>query len=470
MSMNETIFAPASGRGAAGVAVIRISGPAAAASLARLTGVTDPVPRRAIRVRIRDEEGETIDRGLALWFAGPASFTGEDVAELHVHGGRAVVEGVLEALAAAPGLRPAEPGEFTRRAFENDKLDLTAAEGIADLVNAETRAQRRQAVRQMEGALGRLYDGWRLRLIRLLAHQEALIDFADEELPAEIEERVRVEVAALAEEILRHLADNRRGERLRDGIRIAIVGPPNAGKSSLLNVLARRDAAIIASSPGTTRDVIEVHLDLAGYPVVLADTAGLREAAEAVEREGVRRSLCAAQQADLKIAVFDGAALPRIDEKTAALLDDDSLVVLNKSDIARPARPVVVNGRRAIAISARTGAGMSALLVRLEEEVTRRWRPGQGPTLTRVRHRQALERCAAALKRVTGVGDAAGSGTAMEPEAMELDAMEPDIMDLEMELVAEDLRLAIRELGRITGRVDVEDILDVIFRDFCIGK
>ena len=264
-------------------------------------------------------------------------------------------------------------------------------------------------------------------------------------------------VAALAEEILRHLADNRRGERLRDGIRIAIVGPPNAGKSSLLNVLARRDAAIVASSPGTTRDVIEVHLDLAGYPVVLADTAGLREAAEAIEREGVRRSLSTAQQADLKIAVFDGAALPRIDEKTAALLDDDSLVVLNKSDIARPARPLVVNGRRAMPLSARTGAGISALLVRLEEDVALRWSPGQKPALARVRHRQALERCAVSLGRIRAVSEA----TAGEPGTVE---------PRPLEIVAEDLRLAIRELGRITGRVDVEDILDVIFRDFCIGK
>jgi tRNA modification GTPase len=293
-----------------------------------------------------------------------------------------------------------------------------------------------------------------------LAHQEALIDFADEDLPADVEERVRVEVAALAEEVLRHLADNRRGERLREGIRIAIVGPPNAGKSSLLNVLARREAAIVAETPGTTRDVIEVHLDLGGYPVLLADTAGLRDAAEAVEREGVRRSLCTAEQADLKIAVFDGAVLPPIDEQTAALVDQDTLVVLNKSDIMRPAPPVVVNGRQAISISARTGAGISALLVRLEEDVAERWSPaGQGPTLTRVRHRQALERCAASLWR------ALAGNEAVESEAA---GSEPGVMDMEM--VAEDLRLAIRELGRITGRVDVEQILDVIFRDFCIGK
>ncbi len=445
--MTGTIFAPASGRGPAGIAVIRISGPAAAIALARLTGLSDPVPRRAARARIRDDQGETIDVGLALWFPRPASFTGEDVAELHVHGGRAVVAGVLEALAAVDGLRPAEPGEFTRRAFENDKLDLTAAEAIADLVNAETRAQRRQAVRQMQGDLGRLYDGWRERLILLLAHQEALIDFADEDLPPKIEERVRAEVAALAAELSCHLSDDRRGERLREGFRVVIVGPPNAGKSSLLNILARREAAIVAASPGTTRDVIEVHLDLAGYPILVSDTAGLREATEAIESEGVRRSLRTAEQADLKLAVLDASVLPQIDERTAALVDQDTLVLVNKSDIAHQAGPVVVNMVTAMPISALTGAGISAFLLRLEAEVARRWGAGDGVALTRVRHRQALERCAVSLGRVV-TADATGAG----------------------EIVAEDLRLAARELGRITGRVDVEEILDVIFRDFCIGK
>lgn len=455
--MTQTIFAPASGRGPSGIAVIRISGPAAAVALARLTGLADPAPRRAVRARIRDDQGETIDVGLALWFPRPASFTGEDVAELHVHGGRAVVAGVLAALAAVDGLRPAEPGEFTRRAFENDKLDLTAAEAIADLVAAETTAQRRQAVRQMQGELGRLYDGWRQRLIRLLAHQEALIDFADEDLPPEIEARVQAEVAALTAEISHHLADNRRGERLREGFRIAIIGPPNAGKSSLLNVLARREAAIVAASPGTTRDVIEVHLDLGGYPILFSDTAGLREATEAIESEGVRRSLRAAEQADLKLAVLDGAALPTIDAQTAALVDQETLVVVNKSDIARPAEAVVVGGVAALPLSALTGAGMAALLARLEAEVARRWGAGDGVALTRVRHRQALERCAVSLARVAAAGMVeAGMAAGGEVGAGEM--------------VAEDLRLAARELGRITGRVDVEEILDVIFRDFCIGK
>lgn len=450
VKVSETIFAPASGAGPAGVAVIRISGPAAGKALSRLTGLSTPVPRRATRVRIADAKGETIDVGLALWFPGPASFTGEDVAELHVHGGRAVIAGVLQALTEIDGLRPAEPGEFTRRAFENDKLDLTAAEAIADLVHAETEAQRRQAVRQMQGELGHLYDHWRERLIRLLAYQEALIDFADEDLPSDTAEHVRTEVVPLAAEMAAHLADDRRGERLREGFRIAIVGPPNAGKSSLLNVLARREAAIVAAIPGTTRDVIEVHLDLAGYPILLADTAGLREAVEAIEREGVRRSLRTAKQADLKLVVVESAKVSEIDERTTALVDEDALFVVNKCDWAAPAGPVVINGITAIPISALTGAGISELLKRLETEVARRWGAGEGVALTRVRHRHALEQCTACLQRVA--------------------TADAEYVNQHSETVAEDLRLAIRELGRITGRVDVEDILDVIFRDFCIGK
>ena len=446
----DTIFALATARGRAGVAVIRVSGPGAGAAARALVGDLPPARRAGLRA-VR-HAGEVIDQALVLWFAAGASFTGEEVVELHLHGSMAVVQAVLDLLAATPGQRMAEPGEFTRRALENGRLDLAQVEGLADLIDSETEAQRRQALRQMQGDLGRLYDGWRARLIRLLAHQEAAIDFSDEDLPEGVEDAVRVDVAALAAELARHLADDRRGERLREGIRIAIVGPPNAGKSSLLNVLARRDAAIVAATPGTTRDVIEVHLDLAGYPVLLADTAGLREATEAVESEGVRRSLRAAQEADLKLAVFDGALWPEIDAATAALIDDNSIVVVNKNDIARLPEPLAtperMNGRGAIPISALTGAGLDALLAGIEAEVARRWGAGGGVALTRVRHRQALERCAACLARIAP--DGGETATA--------------------ETIAEDLRLAARELGRITGRVDVEEILDVIFRDFCIGK
>ena len=259
--------------------------------LRQLTGTPPGPPRQAITARIRaPDSDETIDQGLVLWFPGPHSFTGEDVAEFHVHGGRAVVAALIDALAGLPGLRPAEPGEFTRRAFENGKLDLTQVEGLADLINAETAAQRRQALRQLDGALGALYDDWRERSSRALAHFEAAIDFPDENLPDGVHDVALHNILGIKNAILQHLDDNQRGERLRDGIYVAIVGAPNVGKSSLLNLLVRREAAIVSAVAGTTRDVIEVHLDLAGYPAIVADTAGLRDTGDEIETEGVRRA------------------------------------------------------------------------------------------------------------------------------------------------------------------------------------
>lgn len=444
--MTDTIFALATAPGRAGVAVVRISGPGAADALSALRpGRPAPVPRMATRATLRDPAtGEILDDALALLFAAPRSFTGEDVVELHLHGGRAVVTGVVEALAALPGLRLAEPGEFTRRAFENGKFDLTEAEAVADLVDAETAAQRRQALRQMEGALGRLYDGWRERLTRALAHIEADIDFAEEDLPGGLALSVRPVLETLVAEIDAHLNDGGRGERLREGLHIAIVGAPNAGKSSLLNALARREAAIVSARAGTTRDVIEVHLDLGGYPVVLADTAGLREAAaDEVEEEGIRRARDRAARADLKIAVFDGTEWPALDPATLALIDGDALPVVNKADVAAPSSPII-SGRQALPVSARTGFGLGELERRLTALCSDRLAAGGAPALTRARHRSALGECRDALSRA-------------------LAAPLP-------ELAAEDVRLASRALGRITGRVDVEDLLDVIFRDFCIGK
>ena len=438
-----TIFAVASGAGRAGLSVIRVSGAEAGAALRRLSGRPPPPARRATNVRLRHGD-DVLDDGLALWFPAPASYTGEDVVELHVHGGRAVAGAMLEALAACPGLRPAEAGEFTRRAFENGKLDLTAAEGVADLVDAETAAQRRQALRQLDGALGRLYEGWRLRLLHSLAHLEAEMDFSDEDLPEGLERAVRRESAALETEMAAHLAEARCGERLRAGVQMAILGPPNVGKSSLLNLLARRDAAIVSASAGTTRDVIEVHLDLGGYPLCVADTAGLRAGGGAVEREGVRRARRRAALADIKLALFDATDWPAVDAETAALVDGDTVVIINKADLAAPAPPLEVGGRPALTVSVRTGDGVDALMARLEEAVMERCVAGPGPAATRARHREAVAECRAALQRC-----------AAAPSA---------------ELAAEDLRLAARALGRITGRVDVEDILDVIFADFCIGK
>ena len=407
--------------------------------MAALAGALPP-PRVARHVRFRDPESrEELDDGVALWFPAPHSVTGEDVAELHLHGSRAVLAAIMAGLSRR-GLRLAEPGEFTRRAFLNDKLDLTQAEAVADLAAAETEAQRRQALRQLDGHLGGVYRGWGERLLRLLAHLEAAIDFPDEDLPPEIEREVAEGSRALANEVESHLDDGHRGERLRDGIAVAILGPPNAGKSSLLNQLARREAAITSPIAGTTRDVIEVAIDLAGYPVVLADTAGLRDSADVIEQEGLRRALKRAEEAELRLFVFD-ATRPEDAQGAAAWPGPDTLLVANKIDLAsgRDAPPLA----RAIPVSALTGEGLPKLIAALSSRVARSY-DGTAPVLTRARHRQALE-------------------TALEGLRRSLAADLP-------ELRAEDLRLAWRSLGRITGRVDVEDLLDVIFRDFCLGK
>lgn len=434
----DTIFALASAPGRAGVAVLRVSGPGARAALETLTAKPAPEPRRAQAAAFFDAQGAPIDRGLALFFAGPSSFTGEDVAEFHVHGGRAVLDAMLGALAAL-GLRPAEPGEFTRRAVENGKLDLTQAEAIADLVDAETEAQRRQALRQYDGALSELYEGWRADLIGAGAWAEAAIDFSDEDLPAGTLARVREAVSELVTEIRKHLSDARRGEILREGLYLAVIGPPNAGKSLLVNWLARRDVAIVAETAGTTRDVIEVRMDLGGYPVTLADTAGLRDTAEVIEAEGVRRALARAEAADLVLLLLDGSAIDPFAGLPEGTRGD--LVVFNKSDLPWPAK------RDGISISLKTGAGMDAMIGALTAKVRDRLeRPTEAPVLTRARHRRALEEASRSLEHALTAPDD-------QPE-----------------LMAEDLRLALRSIGRITGRVDIEDVLDVVFRDFCIGK
>lgn len=441
--MPDTIFALSSAAGRAGLAVVRLSGPAAGSLLQRLSGAPLPCPRRATRALLRvPEDGEILDDGLVLWFPAPRSYTGEDVAELHLHGGVAVVAAVLDTLAAAPELRLAEPGEFTRRAFEAGKIDLTAAEGLIDLIDAETEAQRRQALRQADGALGRLYEGWRSALVGLLAHFEASIDFVDEPIPESLEAEVRQGILRIEEELTQHLDDNRRGERLRDGVYIAILGAPNAGKSSLLNLLAKRDAAIVSATAGTTRDVVEVRLDLQGYPVTLADTAGLRDSGDAVEAEGMRRARDRADQADLKLILFDATVSP--DDASIGLIDHKSIVLLNKSDLADGAAPALPASLARFAVSVKTSDGIDPFLAALTDAVRARIGLGDAPMITRTRHRSALQTCRDSLVRA-----------AAAPES---------------ELAAEDLRLAVRALGRITGTVDVEDLLDVIFRDFCIGK
>lgn len=426
----SVIFAAATAPGRAAVAVLRLSGRGCGALLATLAGPL-PAPRRASLRRLR-HGGEVLDHALVLWFPGPASYTGEDTVELHLHGGPAVMEAVAGALVQG-GARPAEPGEFTRRAFLNDRLDLTAAEGIADLIAAETETQRRQALRQADGALARRQADWAARLTRLLARQEAMVEFEEEDLGAGLEDGILADAAALCAEMAALLAEGDRGERLREGVTVALLGAPNAGKSSLLNALAGREAAIVSARAGTTRDVVEVRLVLAGVPVLLADTAGLRETTDEIETEGVRRALARAEAADLRLLLFAADALP--DAATLALCGAGGLVLGTKADLGRASLP------GALALSTCTGEGLPALLAWLEAEVGRRAAPSG---LTRPRHRAAL-------------GEAVGW----------LEGLSHSLLP---ELRAETLRSARQALARLTGAADVEAVLDAVFLEFCIGK
>jgi len=441
MSAFDTIVAPASGQGLAAVAVIRISGPRTRDVLETLCGGAPP-PRHASLRAIASPDGQCLDRGLVLWFEGPASFTGEDMAELHVHGSRAVIRGVIDAVLALPGTRLAEPGEFARRAFENGKLDLTEVEGLADLINAETEAQRRQALAQAEGSLRALYEGWRADLLQAQALIEAGLDFADEgDVVADVAAKAEPIVANLSAAIARHLSD-RSGELLRDGFKVVIAGAPNAGKSSLLNAFAKRDAAIVSEEAGTTRDVIEVHLDFGGVPVMLIDTAGLREAEGTIEAEGVRRALARTREADLVLWVVDASdpqwdAPPELEPGGAS-----RITVLNKIDLA----PEQAGTSDDLRVSAKTGEGIGRLLDTLAEKAAPAAGTGAGaPALTRTRHRVELEATHAALERFRD--------PALPPE-----------------LKAEELRAAAHHVGRLTGRIDVEEVLGAIFGEFCIGK
>jgi tRNA modification GTPase len=437
----DTIFARASGAGRAAITVLRLSGPGCREVLARLCG-SIPRPRQASLRRLRAPvSAEILDQALVLWFPAPGSYTGEHCAELHLHGGSAVLDGVTEALVQL-GCRPAEPGEFTRRAFLHGKLDLTQAEAIADLIHAETAAQRRQALRQADGALSRLYGDWVARMTRILAHQEAAIEFEMDDLPSDLDSQARDAAGRLALEIAAHLNDGGRGERLREGLSIAIIGAPNAGKSSLLNALVGRAAAIVSPRAGTTRDVVECRLNLGGVPATLADTAGLRSTPDEVESEGVRRAEARGRAADIVLAVFAADRPP--DAETLALLQarPDALVVINKTDLGEPVE--LPSSRQPLLVSARTGAGLDDLRAALEREAARHAGLGEAPALTRSRHRAALAEAVAMLE------DARASALP--------------------EVAAEGYRAALQALGRLTGRVDVEAILDSIFRDFCIGK
>jgi tRNA modification GTPase len=455
MPDRSTIFALSSGRPPAAIAVVRVSGPRAGVALEKLIGRV-PEPRKAVLARVRDPaNGEVIDEALALWFPGPHSETGEDVAELQLHGGQAVIGGVLEALSAIGGCRPAEAGEFTRRAFENGRLDLTAVEGLADLIAAETPAQRRLAFRQLKGLIGDRAEAWRRRLIEALALVEARIDFSDEaDVPEDLVGPALHAAQQLRSEIAQVLADGRRGERLRDGLVVAIAGPPNAGKSTLLNRLARREAAIVSPYAGTTRDVIEVHLNLDGYPVTLLDTAGIRKSSEPVEQEGIRRAQERAAAADLILWVSDASAVGRAASGPGQGFGSTPIwLVENKVDL-KSETPCTGSGEPdkneqlfILSISALIGLGVDILEEALSEFAKNYFAATESTLITRARHRNALEETIAALDRAL-------NRVNVQHE----------------ELIAEELRSAATVLGRLTGRVDVEDILDVIFRDFCIGK
>jgi tRNA modification GTPase len=448
--MRDTIYALATAPGRAAVAVMRLSGPRTGAVLRVLAGSLPPARRASLR-RLAGRDGQTLDSALTLWFPGPHSYTGEDAAELHLHGGPAVVARVSEAL-AAEGLRLASPGEFTRRAFEAGKLDLDQAEAVADLVDAETEAQARQAVAQLEGALGRRYREWRGLLAEALAYVEAAVDFPDEELPGDVAARAAPLVRRLEAELALALADGARGERVRDGYRIALVGAPNAGKSRLFNALVGRDAAIVTATAGTTRDVIEAALPLGGYKVVLADMAGLRETTDEIESEGVRRARAWAEAADLRLWVADGAAGDGAWREGRALARRGDVLVLNKSDLAAGCDAGAAQasaaglGLEVASLSATTGDGVERLRTRLALRVADALAGRDFPAVTRRRHARLLETALDHVRRV-------------------------DVAALETpELAAEDIRLAARALERVTGRIGAEDVLEVIFGSFCIGK
>lgn len=441
--MDDTVFALASGAGRAGVAVVRASGPLAGSALAALAGGLPP-PRLAALRSLKACDASLIDRALVLWFPAPASFTGEDVAEFHIHGGPAVIAALSDAL-VAEGLRPAEPGEFSRRAFAHGRMDLTEAEGLMDLIDAETEAQRRQALAQMDGALGALYAQWREALIDTLASIEGEIDFPDEDdVPEGLSGRAGPPLEALCAGMRAHLADNHRGERVRDGFTLAVIGAPNAGKSSFINYMAGRHAAIVSDIPGTTRDIVEVRLIRAGFVLYVADTAGLREASDVIEAEGVRRALARAESADMRCLMID-VSRETPDDAALAMLRPGDAVLLNKTDLA-PANITVPAGVMSFAVSVREGAGLDAFNAWLDAELAARLGGTEAAPLSRARHRELVTRALTSLE-----------------EALAHLAGHP-------ELAGAEVNRAVRALGELTGAVDVEDVLDRVFSQFCIGK
>ena len=445
---DKTIYALSTVLGKSGVAVIRISGSKAFDVVRLMTSLkTDEIKLRyAYFVKLKDIAGQQIlDKCLLLYFKAPNSFTGEDIIELHTHGSRAVISAVLNNLSRIPDFRMAEPGEFSKRAFYNQKMDLTEAEGLADLIDAETEAQQKYALRQMEGNLKNLYEDWREKLVNIMAHLEAYIDFPDEEIPENIVSEMNNTVFKLKNEIKEHLSSDNIGERLREGFRVVIVGRPNAGKSSLLNAIAKRDVVIVSDIAGTTRDAIDVHLDLNGYPVIITDTAGIRETEEAIERQGVEIAYRKIEDADLLLCLYDASQdTVQVFEKIEKTFKNKMIYIANKSDNLTKEQCSEIKKQGITLISVKQQQGIDIVLDKISAVINDKFTSNSNLLITRARYREALNEALRSL----------------------------DLFNLnkEIELSAEDIRLAARKIGKITGRIEIDEILDKIFGSFCIGK
>ena len=445
---NKTIYALSTVLGKSGVAIIRISGKEALQVVHLMTNLNpnNIKARYAYFTDLKDLiKSQTLDKCLLLYFKAPNSFTGEDIVELQIHGSRAVISSVLNNLSRIPEFRMAEPGEYSKRAFYNQKMDLTEAEGLADLIDAETEAQQKYALRQMEGSLKNLYDDWRTQLVTIMAHLEAYIDFPDEEIPESVVNSLTNTVFKLREAIRKHLSGDTIGERLREGFRVVIVGRPNAGKSSLLNTFAQRDVVIVSDIAGTTRDAVDIHLDLNGYPVIITDTAGIRETEEAIEKQGVEIAYRKINDADLLICLFDASQdTVQVFDNIAKTYGDKMVYVANKVDNLTSEQCSNIKKQDILLISAKHHQGIDLLLQRITKVIEDKFTSNSNLLITRARYREALSQALQSL----------------------------DLFDLdkEIELSAEDIRLAAREIGKITGRIEIDEILDKIFGSFCIGK
>ena len=442
-----TIYALSTGPGISGIAVVRVSGKEAAEVVKRLTGHDLPVPRVATLKKINYiNTNNLIDEGVVIWFPGPYSYTGEDLAEFHVHGSRAVVSALHSSISGIKNCRLAEPGEFTKLAFQNGKINLLKAEGIADLVSAETEIQRKQAVEIMNGKSSDKFTSWREKLLKILSHIEAKIDFPDEDLPKDILDEIQKTSNQVSKEIEKVLDDQKVGERIREGFRIAIIGPTNAGKSSLLNYLSKRDVAIVSEIAGTTRDVIETHLNLDGYPVVVSDTAGIRESKNEIEKKGIKLALNRAEDADLKLIIVDAKSVD-FTSVLKELIDENAILVVNKSDLIAGNINNELKKHDHILVSIKNNLNLDKLILKIKKKLENKFISYGDILITRERHRQHLEQCISHLKNFKNKN---GSE--------------------DYDKAAEDLRLATRHLGMIVGKVDVEEILGSIFNDFCMGK